>query len=114
MIDVVTHYPNQPDWEKQKPKHVPGTAEATYGPGIDQSQHAKSVSHIIIYHIGFFLTWKKGQYVTPCKWTFSTSHIRFCVRDSHFRTMIRNSSNTRCHCGKSRPVKNQSECAKYL
>ena len=24
---------------------------ATYGPGIDQSQHTKSVSHIIIYHI---------------------------------------------------------------
>ena len=24
---------------------------ATYGPGIDQSQHAKSVSHIITYHI---------------------------------------------------------------
>ena len=26
---------------------------ATYGPGIDQSQHAKSVSHIIIYFINF-------------------------------------------------------------
>ena len=26
---------------------------ATYGPGIDQSHHAKSVSHIIIYIIAF-------------------------------------------------------------
>ena len=24
---------------------------ATYGPGIDQSQHAKSVSHIIIFDV---------------------------------------------------------------
>ena len=28
---------------------------ATYGPGIDQSQHAKSFSHIIILSIADFL-----------------------------------------------------------
>ena len=28
---------------------------ATYGPGIDQSQHAKSVSHIIIFVISCFI-----------------------------------------------------------
>ena len=28
---------------------------ATYGPGIDQSQHTKSVSHIIKWCIGHFL-----------------------------------------------------------
>ena len=28
---------------------------ATYGPGIDQSQHAKSVSHIIILGIYLFI-----------------------------------------------------------
>ena len=29
----------------------PEVRTATYGPGIDQSQHAKSVSHIIKFHI---------------------------------------------------------------
>ena len=30
----------------------------TYGPGIDQSQHAKSVSHIITYHIiSYLIIW---------------------------------------------------------
>ena len=30
---------------------------ATYGPGIDQSQHAKSVSHIMIYNISKVTTY---------------------------------------------------------
>ena len=46
---------------------------ATYGPGIDQSQHAKSVSHIIIYLISY-ISFISYIYIfsftskTFCKW----------------------------------------------
>ena len=42
---------------------------ATYGPGIDQSQHAKSVSHIIniaIFHLSFFdsIKWSSAENIS--------------------------------------------------
>ena len=49
--------------------------------------------------------------IPPCKWKFYTAHIRFCARMRGSLTIIRN---TRSHYGKSKPLKNQSECVKYL
>ena len=47
-----------------------------------------------------------------CKSIFRTSQILRCTRADHQALAI--SRNACGHCGKSRPLKNQSECAKYL
>ena len=47
----------------------------TYGPGIDQSQHAKSVSHIIKHFIASFaiiLSLKITFLIPPFNYTFNS------------------------------------------
>ena len=56
---------------------------ATYGPGIDQLQHAKSVSHIIICYIAFaflhLVSRIKAIMFPTCTPTFTLAHVHSSV-----------------------------------